>query len=185
MGRKSKSDEKRQVILDAFESVIMREGYANASQRKIAEEAGVNQPMIHHYFSGGDELLSALLERITERYHVALSEFKRTDDNPTLEHILDFLCSEPFHQVSLQNEVMFRLIGQSRHHQSTIDLLSDIYREFHDEMKDYLQQANIENVDRTAYTLMCIVIGHDWAKTLGFGENRNQLMTETLIKLAR
>ncbi len=67
MGRQSKSEERRTAILDAFERVVLREGYAGASQRKIAREAGVNQPMIHHYFSGGEELLDALLQRVVDR----------------------------------------------------------------------------------------------------------------------
>ena len=183
MGRKSKSVEKRQEILDAFEAVILRDGYASASQRKIAEEAGVNQPMIHHYFSGGDEMLDALLERIVQRYRDALSAFMDTESSPSLESVLSFLCSAEFHQVSLQNQVMFRLIGQSKHHDQTIERLSMVYHELIREITRYLEQAEIENTDQIAYTLMCVIIGHDWAKVLGFGEHRNQLMTETLATL--
>lgn len=184
MGRKNRSEEKRQVILDAFEAVILREGFAKSSQRKIAEEAGVNQPMIHHYFSGGEAMLDALLDRITERYRQALSAYTQTEQQPSLESILAFLCSTEFHKVSLQNEVMFRLIGQSNHHETTIERLSKVYHHLHSELTDYLKNADIENTDQTAYTLMCIIIGHDWAKTLGFGEHRNQLMTKTLTSLA-
>jgi len=30
---------------------------------------------------------------------------------------------------------------------------------------------------------MCLVIGHDWAKKLGVGEDRNQLMEKTMESL--
>ena len=154
-------------------------------QAQIAEEAGVNQPMIHHYFSGGDELLNALLKRIAERYREALSSFANTESSPSLESILGFLCSEEFHQVSMQNEVMFCLIGQSKHHETAIKQLSNVYHHLIEELKKYLELAGIKNLDQVAYTLMCIIIGHDWAKTLGFGEHKNKLMTETLSTLAK
>lgn len=185
MGRKNRSEEKRQVILDAFETVILRDGYANASQRRIAEEAGVNQPMIHHYFSGGDEMLDALLERITQRYRDALASYAQTEEKPSLESILAFLCSPEFHQVSLQNQAMFRLMGQSKHHEKTVNRLSEVYQQLLQEITTYLEEAGVKNTEQTAYTLMCLIIGHDWAKALGFGEHRNELMRETLLTLTK
>jgi AcrR family transcriptional regulator len=185
MGRKNKSEEKRLIILNAFESVILKEGFANASQRKIAEAAGVNQPMIHHYFSGGDELLGALLERITQRYREALSSFTEAESSPSLESILGFLCSEEFHQVSKQNEVMFCLIGQSKHHETALKLLSNVYQTLIEELRKYLEAAGVTNLEQVSYTLMCLIIGHDWAKALGFGEHKNEMMTDTLSTLAK
>jgi|GEM_PF-1888808 len=187
MGRKNRSEEKRQDILDAFENVILRDGFAGASQRKIADEAGVNQPIIHHYFSGGDELLDALLQRITERYRQALNAFITTsaqsDQDPSLEDILSFLCSAEFHQVSLQNEVMFRLIGQTKHTDKTTNRLAEVYHELLAEIRTYLEKAQVNNPEQIAYTIMCIIIGHDWAKVLGFGEHRNDMMSTTLMSL--
>jgi len=184
MGRKNQSEEKREHILDAFETVILREGFANASQRKIAQEAGMNQPMIHHYFAGGDAMLEALLERITQRYRQALTRFSAQNDTPSLEQVLVFLSSEAFHEVSIQNEVMFRLIGQAHHHDEAIRLLSGVYHQMLSEIKTYLDNAKVENVEQVAYTLMCVIIGHDWAKTLGFGEHRNTLIQATLERLS-
>lgn len=184
MGRHSKSEEKRKVILDAFERVILRDGYANASQRKIAKEAEMNQPMIHHYFSGGEEMLKAFLERVVERYMSALQQFTANDPAPTLEKMIGFLCSEQFHQVSMQNEVFFALIGQGGHNAETFEQMSNIYQFFLKEIRQYLDQAGVNNSDQIAYTVMCMIIGHDWAKKLGFGEHRNQQMTTLLTKLA-
>lgn len=184
MGRKNRSEEKRQIILDAFETVILREGYANASQRKIAEEAGVNQPMIHHYFSGGDELLKALLERITERYRNALSVFSSTESEINIEKAITFLCSDAFHEVSMQNQVMFHLIGQAQHHENAMALLAKVYRELLKEITGYVTQAGISQPDRLAYAIMCLVVGHDWVKAMGFGEHKNELMASTIQALA-
>lgn len=184
MGRHSKSEEKRKIILDAFERVILRDGYANASQRKIAKEAGMNQPMIHHYFSGGEEMLEAFLERVVGRYMSALQQFTADDPAPSLEKMIGFLCSKNFHQVSVQNEVFFALIGQGGHNVETFKQMSNIYRFFFREIARYLEQANVNNSDNVAYTMMCMIIGHDWAKKLGFGEQRNSQMVSLLTRLA-
>lgn len=185
MGRPSKAEEKRQAILDAYETVILRDGYAQASQRKVAEEAGVNQPMIHHYFSGGEELLDALLQRVVDRYLEALDKFVSATENPGLEQALKFACSEAFHNVSKQNEVFFCLIGQSGHNEKTYGKMSFVYELFFNQIREYLENAGIKEYEIMAYLIMCLTIGHDWAKKLGFGEGRNDMMLEQLLKIAK
>ena len=41
--------------------MVAREGVANATTRRIAEEAGVPQGLIHYWFSGKDELVEEVL----------------------------------------------------------------------------------------------------------------------------
>ncbi|MDX1757053.1 MAG: TetR/AcrR family transcriptional regulator [Marinobacter sp.] len=181
MARQSKSDERRRQILDAFELVVLRDGYAGASQRKIAREAGINQPMLHHYFSGGEEMLDALLERVVERYTTALHQFLDDRQAPSLERLLGFLCSAEFHQVSERNGVFFALIAQGGHSEATHAKLIGLYRHFLQQIAEYLGCAGVDHPERIAYTLMCTVIGHDWAKKVGFGEERNAEISEVLL----
>jgi len=185
MGRPNKSEEKRQQILDAFERIILKEGYAKASQRKIAEEAKVNQPMIHHYFSGSDELLNALLKRVVSRYREALAQFISQQSDPSLEGLMSFVCSEQFHEISLQNEVFFALIGQGGHQDSVFNKMAGVYQEFLQTVTHLLEAANVKNPERAAYLTMCFIIGHDWAKKLGFGEARNTEMATNLVNLSK
>lgn len=173
MPRPSKSEERREQILDAFETVILRDGYAKASQRRIAQEAKLNQPMIHHYFNGGDSLLDAFLERVVNRYLNALNAFSESRESIALEDIIEFVCSDAFHQVSKQNEVFFCLIGQSSHENQVVKKMSDVYQVFLNQIEHYLSQANIKNAGKISYFMMCMIIGHDWAKKLGFNTNNH------------
>ncbi|GAA3921402.1 TetR/AcrR family transcriptional regulator [Litoribacillus peritrichatus] len=184
MGRPNKSEEKRHQILDAFERIILKDGFAKASQRKIAQEADMNQPMIHHYFAGSEEMLDALLNRVMQRYQEALDDFVASHEQPNLESLIEFVCSEKFHRISRQNEVFFALIGQGGHQDSVFQKMSDVYHEFHNTIVGMLRQGGLNEPDRVGYMLMCFIIGHDWAKKLGFGEQRNQDMTKNLINLA-
>jgi AcrR family transcriptional regulator len=54
-------------LLDATERVLRNEGYAAASSRRVAEEAGLKQQLVYYYFRTMDELLLATFRRRTER----------------------------------------------------------------------------------------------------------------------
>jgi AcrR family transcriptional regulator len=57
----------RAEILAAAVRVLAREGIAEATTRKIATEAGVNQAMLGYYFGSKDELLFAVLQEMMRR----------------------------------------------------------------------------------------------------------------------
>jgi AcrR family transcriptional regulator len=54
-------------FLDAAERLLIREGVAGISTRRLAEEAGQNHGLVHYYFGSVDELLLQTLERFTGR----------------------------------------------------------------------------------------------------------------------
>lgn len=55
------------LFLDAAEALLIRVGYAGITTRKLAEEAGANQGLIHYYFGSMEELFLRVLERFTDR----------------------------------------------------------------------------------------------------------------------
>ncbi len=54
-------------LLDAAERLLITEGHAAISTRRVAEEAGLNHGLVHYYFGSMDELLVQVLERFTQR----------------------------------------------------------------------------------------------------------------------
>ncbi len=56
-----------QAFLDAAERLLIREGAAGISTRKLAAEAAQNHGLVHYYFGSVDELLLQTLERFTAR----------------------------------------------------------------------------------------------------------------------
>ncbi|WP_370332073.1 TetR/AcrR family transcriptional regulator [Mycolicibacterium hippocampi] len=83
MPRKPRSTEPaaRQRLIDATTKVIRDEGYAAATSRRIATEAGVKQALVYYYFPTMDDLFVEVLrsgaEVALERMRAAL-----TDDDP-------------------------------------------------------------------------------------------------------
>ncbi len=55
--RRQQAEIRREQIVDAALSVFSKKGYDGASIRDIAEQVGVSEGLLYHYFSGKQELL--------------------------------------------------------------------------------------------------------------------------------
>jgi AcrR family transcriptional regulator len=60
---RAESSETRSALLDAAERLILEEGYAAVSSRRVAAEAGVNVALVYYYFANMDGLFLALFRR--------------------------------------------------------------------------------------------------------------------------
>src|SRR6476469_7594371 len=66
-GRPSIREANVDAFLDAAERLLVREGAAGISTRRLAREAAQNHGLVHYYFGSVDELLLQTLERFTSR----------------------------------------------------------------------------------------------------------------------
>lgn len=57
----------RVVILDTTERLMLDEGYAAVTTRRVAGEAGLKAPLVHYYFPTTDDLLVAVYQRAAQR----------------------------------------------------------------------------------------------------------------------
>ena len=55
-------------ILDATEELMLEEGYAGVSSRKVSARAGLKSKILHYYFKTMDDLFIAAFERREEQY---------------------------------------------------------------------------------------------------------------------
>jgi AcrR family transcriptional regulator len=56
----------RSRMLDLAETLMLEEGYAGVTSRRIAAKAGVKQPLVYYYFRTMDELFLAVFRRLAE-----------------------------------------------------------------------------------------------------------------------
>ncbi|CAN7618011.1 TetR/AcrR family transcriptional regulator [Phenylobacterium sp. LjRoot225] len=68
-GRGPKGAAKRTLLLDTAEKLIVAEGYAAVSTRRVGLEAGVKPPLVHYYFPTTEDLLLAVYERAAQQAH--------------------------------------------------------------------------------------------------------------------
>ena len=57
----------RTALLDATERLMVAEGYAAVTTRRVSTEAGVNNGLIHYYFGTMDDLFVQVFRRRSER----------------------------------------------------------------------------------------------------------------------
>lgn len=57
----------RVVLLDAAEQLMLEDGYAAVTSRRVAERAGLKPQLVHYYFRTMDELFLALFRRLAEQ----------------------------------------------------------------------------------------------------------------------
>src|SRR4029453_18759444 len=57
----------RSALLDAAEALLLEEGYAAVTSRRVGERAGANSALIHYYFESMDGLFVELFRRGAER----------------------------------------------------------------------------------------------------------------------
>jgi AcrR family transcriptional regulator len=58
----------RTLILDATEQIMLEEGYAGVSSRKVAIKAGLKSNLLHYYFRTMDDLFTAAFNRMEDKY---------------------------------------------------------------------------------------------------------------------
>jgi AcrR family transcriptional regulator len=56
----------RDVLLDAAEQLMIEEGYAAVTSRRVASKAGLKSQLVHYYFHTMDDLFLALFQRRAE-----------------------------------------------------------------------------------------------------------------------
>lgn len=61
------AQERREQLLDAALTVLVREGYGNVTIEAIAREADVTRPVVYSAFDGLEPMLHALLDRTEKR----------------------------------------------------------------------------------------------------------------------
>jgi len=64
MGRRPNTEQRREQIVTALMSVIVRKGYSGASIQDIAQEAGLTPGLIHYHFESKQEILLTLFDRL-------------------------------------------------------------------------------------------------------------------------
>lgn len=76
----AESSATRAQILDAAQMVILEEGYAAASTRRVAARAGLKPSLVHYYFPTTDDLLLALSKRGADESDKMIEQALASDD---------------------------------------------------------------------------------------------------------
>jgi TetR/AcrR family transcriptional regulator len=110
----TRDGETEQRVLNAARTVFLRRGTAGARMQEIAQEAGVNQALLHYYFRSKEGLSSAVFRQIAMRIFPALIETLGADSS--IEEKIDRLIAVYLDNL-LQNPFLpGYLISEMHHH---------------------------------------------------------------------
>ena len=100
MGRKNLRPTRRLEIVEAFYEVSKKIGLENASIAKVAEEMGISNGLVMHYFNTREELLLGLNEYILQQHLNVLFEGQRgaIQEQKDLENFIENLFSRKWNQ---------------------------------------------------------------------------------------
>jgi TetR/AcrR family transcriptional regulator len=96
----AKDSATRAKLLDAAETLMLGEGYAAVTSRRVGREAGISSQLVHYYFASMDDLF---LEVFRRRADEGFAEFARAiDAQPTLRTIWNSLSAGPGSKFNLE-----------------------------------------------------------------------------------
>jgi len=72
--------EAKLLILKTAEKIMLEEGYAAVTVRRVAKSAGVSSTLLHYYYATADELLVAIYRHASEKDLASLKSALEADD---------------------------------------------------------------------------------------------------------
>jgi AcrR family transcriptional regulator len=129
-GRRPGNQDTRGVILSAARDAFAAKGFAGASVRAIAADAGVDAALVHHYFETKQQLFLATmdvpvplpdlvagllaqgLDGLGTRLISTVLQVWESDTQPTLVTALRTIIADPVMTRSMQEFLTFEVIGQ-------------------------------------------------------------------------
>jgi AcrR family transcriptional regulator len=72
--RAAEAELSKTIILDAAAQLMLEEGYAAVSTRRVAAKAGLKAPLVHYYYKTTDDLLLALYRRQSDQAMASLKD---------------------------------------------------------------------------------------------------------------
>ena len=166
MGRKSMADKRRKEILDAFETCINTHGFSQSTTRRIADIAGVKQPMIAHYFGNKGGMVKALVARLEADYLSRLTDsLGNAIGHKRLKLAFDFLFNPAVLGGGQQGILLGQLLAAISYDEGLRLRMVRMYKRFlyhtEAEIQRAFPSADKRKCRRTAYGILSLGIGND------------------------
>jgi AcrR family transcriptional regulator len=142
------ADQRRQSILDAALTVLSAEGYAGTTTARVAQQAGISEPILYRHFSSKRDLLRALLDEIVTRMLAAFQELIKGETDPV--KALRLIC-HAYPELSERYQREFRIVNQTlvqTDDPKTRGMLADHYQAYHAFLEKLIAQGQQSGVFR-------------------------------------
>ena len=163
-GRRSEHsrEEIQELALVAAEDIVVQEGFAGLSARKIASAIGYNQAMIYHIFSNLDELILRVNSRTLAKLYIRLQQASANCRTPRTcliaasQAYIDFALENRFLWSMIYEHILPDSVAKPAWYQSSIDKMFILVEELIEPLSEQLSSLQIE---QAAQALWCGVHG--------------------------
>lgn len=144
MARAKIEDERKEQILAAFETCVIREGLAKTTLQKVADEAGLPRSLVRYFVGNRASMVDLLIKRMIERGEAILADAQAAGKANTLDDLLDKMFSETFSDET-SNNVVGELWYLAERDVTIRSRLADMYGRITDAL---VAQMTAENLGR-------------------------------------
>lgn len=131
-------DAKRSELMTAAIAVTAREGYAGASMRKVAKQAGCTTGTVTYYFANKEEMDMAIAHNIFDRFDELLASSHETSEiKPLIEQWFDWAQLD---EADLWL-ALFQLLAHARHESAFADIVQRRYKQFRQALTQRLEKG--------------------------------------------
>ncbi|HVZ95234.1 MAG TPA: TetR/AcrR family transcriptional regulator [Chitinophagaceae bacterium] len=165
--RSKKSNEEirnasKQTIADSALALFIHEGYLNVTIDQIAKNAGVSKGLMYNYFSGKEELLSFIIERIMTEVS-ALGEIILAEKDPVNK--MKVMLTTTFKLLREKGDfwkTIMPVITQKAISEKMEEGLKAIFVSVTKDMKHMFKACGVRNPELEAYQLGALLDGIAW-----------------------
>ncbi|MBC9796612.1 TetR family transcriptional regulator [Sinomicrobium weinanense] len=166
MGRKSLTDVRQKEIIRSFYRVARKIGLENTSIAKVADEMGISNGLVMHYFKTRDDLLIGLNEYILERHLNIITSRENgvIDSWESLENLIKNLFSRKWNRY-FDDGVFYScyalIYRKKDFNESFRNYLESLHRVLYDKLKEARAGGVIcnENLEELTEIIFALIDG--------------------------
>ncbi|WP_085640733.1 MULTISPECIES: TetR/AcrR family transcriptional regulator [unclassified Pseudomonas] len=156
-------EEKRTGLLNAVVSVIAREGYADTSMRKVAQQAGCTTGAVTYYFANKEEMVTAAARHLFDQFDILLDGGNGADIGALIKDWLNLAKTDEADAWL----ALFQLMAHARHEPAFARVFEERYSRFRQVFSAVLAQGQRDgkirnDVDATLLADLLSAMGDGW-----------------------
>ncbi|WP_261798152.1 TetR/AcrR family transcriptional regulator [Brevibacillus massiliensis] len=155
--------ETKNKLIDAALRTFSRKGFGESTTKDIAQEAGVTDGLIYHYFKSKEDLLWAILDKYT-LLHSMQEELGKMDSEAPLEQQLTDYFRSLFRSLREQQDLIVMCFGEAGRNSEVRKRLEGIIRQGVELLHAHL----VPRLRTTSYDLMVAIRNIQTAMVLYF-----------------
>lgn len=135
--RREKAEARRQQIIDAALNLFAQHGFAATSTKRIAQEVGVTEGLIFHYFPSKGELLLAAASQRRTFMGEALALLQGAEGKPARD-LLDTIVLGWVEAIQRQSDIVTMLLVESQTNEELAVIFGEVVSRMVEAMSAYL-----------------------------------------------